>query len=87
MIQKVRPLSMKNTSHPIVNKFVVVISLWLLAILGISAILAVKTSLLFFNIMALVSAIILCLGNALFLSLNIRKALRIAPDMKEKYNR
>lgn len=78
---------MKNTSHPIVNKFVVVISLWLLAILGISAILAVKTSLLFFNIMALVSAIILCLGNALFLSLNIRKALRIAPDMKEKYNR
>lgn len=78
---------MKNTSHPIVNKFVVVISLWLLAILGISAILAVKTSLLFFNIMALVCAIILCLGNALFLSLNIRKALRIAPDMKEKYNR
>ena len=78
---------MKNTSNPIVNKFVVVISLWLLAILGISAILAVKTSLLFFNIMALVSAIILCLGNALFLSLNIRKALRIAPDMKEKYNR
>lgn len=78
---------MKNTSNPIVNKFVVVISLWLLAILGISAILAVKTSLLFFNIMALVSAIILCLGNVLFLSLNIRKALRIAPDMKEKYNR
>ena len=79
---------MKNTSNTnIVNKFVVVISLWLLVILGISAILALKTSLLFFNILALVSAIILCLGNALFLSVSIRNALRIAPTQKENYNR
>ena len=77
---------MKNTSK-LVNKFVVVISLWLLVILVINVILAMRTSLLFFNIVAMVSAIILCLGNALFLSVSIRNALRIAPKQKEKYNR
>ncbi len=78
---------MKHTKNPTVNKFVVVISLWLLAMIVLSTILALRTSLLVFTFVALVLAILLFLLNASFLSFKMYRALRITPKQEENYNR
>ena len=70
-----------------INKFVIVISLWLIAIVGITIFLSVETKLIGFRIAAMVVAIILFSINALHISLRIRKALRLQPKQAKKLNR
>ena len=75
---------MKNT---LMNKLNIIISLWLTVIIGVTVVLGYKTEISEFYIASLVLASILFVFNALFLSLHIRKAWRIQPSQKEKFNR
>lgn len=75
---------MKNT---MINKFNLIISLWLTAIIAVLTIIGFKTGIKELFIASLVLLAILMLSNALFISLHIRKAWRIQPSQKEKFNR
>lgn len=75
---------MKNT---IVNKFQLVITLWLAAIIGVTTFIGYKTGISGFYIASLIIASILFALNALFLSLQIRKAWHIQPSQKENLYR
>lgn len=75
---------MKNT---ILNKFIVIISLWLLAIIGVNIFIGYRANIVGFHIAAIIVAIILLTINALHISLLTRKALRIQPKQAENVNR
>lgn len=75
---------MKNT---ILNKFIVIISLWLLTIIGVNIFIGYRANIVGFYIAAIIVAIILLTINALHISLLARKALRIQPKQAENVNR
>lgn len=74
---------MKNT---IINKFVIVISLWLMAIIGINVFVGYETGLFGFHVVAILVATILLAINALHISLRVHQALRIQPKQAERIN-
>ena len=75
---------MKNS---LINKFNLIINLWLAVIIGVTTIIGYKTGLNGFLVASLVLAISLLMFNALLISLHIRKAIRIQPSQEEKFNR
>lgn len=75
---------MKNT---LMNKFVIVISLWLLVIMGANIYIGYRANLFGFHIAAIIVATLLLSLNALHISLLVRKAIRIQPKQAENVNR
>lgn len=75
---------MKNT---MINKFQIVITLWLAMIIGVVTVIGYKTGINGFYIASLILAAILFAFNALLLSLHIRKAWHIQPSQKENFYR
>ena len=70
-----------------INKFVVIVSLWLLAIMGVSLFIGYRANIVGFNIAAIVLAIILVSINALHISLLVSKVIRIQPKTAKNINR
>ncbi len=82
--KKVKVVNMKNT---IVSKFIVILSLWLLAIMGVNIFIGYRANIVGFHIAAIVVAILLLSLNALHISLLVRKALHVQPKQAENVNR
>ena len=83
-MKKAKIVNMKNT---VINKFYIVINLWLAVIIGVTTVIGYKTGLNGFYVASLALAISLLMFNALLFSLHIRRAIRIQPSQKEKFNR
>ena len=77
----------KATRNNLINKFVVILTLWLLAIAGINLYIGYRIEVVALMYVALGIAILTFVVNALFLSLRFIRALHISPKQKEKYNR
>ena len=77
----------KVAKKGLINKFIIVLTLWLLTMMGISIYVGYRVEVMAFNYIALSLALIIIAVNALFLSLRFHKALHISPKQKEKYNR
>lgn len=75
---------MKNTT---INKFVVILSLWLLAIMGVSLFIGYRANIVGFHIAAIILAIILVTINALHISLLVRKVIHVQPKTAKNINR